>query len=392
MAKRDYFEILGIDHSSGDAEIKSAYRKKAMQYHPDRNPDNKEAEEKFKEATEAYEVLKDPQKRQMYEQYGHAGVDQSAGGFGGQGFGGGFDLNDALRAFMRDFGGGGGGGGSIFEDIFGMDSGGGQSRRRARGEDLRIKLKLSLNEIANGVEKSIKVNRVVSCDTCDGSGVAAGSSKQTCGQCKGAGQVRTVTRTFLGTMQQVTTCSTCRGAGEVISNPCKSCRGEGRVRGSSKVNINVPAGVSSGNYMTIENMGNVAPNNGQPGDLIVIFDETEHDMFTRHADNIMCDIPVSFITAALGGTISVPTLEGTELLKVPSGTQPGKILKMRGKGIGHLNRSGKGDQLVRVVVWVPDKLNDNEKQLLKQLEDADSFKPPKGSKSFFKKLRETLGV
>ena len=387
MSKRDYYEILGVDRGSGEDQIKSAYRQLAMKYHPDRNPGDKQAEDNFKEATEAYEVLKDPQKRQAYDQFGHAGVGQGAG-FGG-GFGGfeGFDLGDALRAFMRDFG----GGGSVFDDFFGMGSSGGR-RRRNRGEDLRIRIKLTLEEIAVGVEKSVKVKRLLNCDTCGGSGVAAGSSKKTCPQCKGAGQVRTISRTFLGTVQQVTTCNMCRGAGEIIADPCQTCRGEGRVRGSSQVAIRIPAGVSSGNYMTIENMGNVAPNKGEPGDLIAVFEEAEHEFFTRHGDHILCDLPVSFTTAAIGGTVSVPTLNGPIDIKIPSGSQPGKTLKMRGKGIPRLHSSGRGDQLVRIIVWVPTKLNSDDKDLLEKLAGSDSFKPPKANKSFFKKLRETLGV
>ncbi|MBN1212876.1 MAG: molecular chaperone DnaJ [candidate division Zixibacteria bacterium] len=388
MDKRDYYEILGIDRGADEATVKTAYRKKAMQFHPDRNPGNKEAEEKFKEATEAYEVLKDPRKRQVYDQYGHAGLGQGAG-FGG--FGGGFegfDIGDALRAFMRDFG----GGGSIFDDLFNM-GGSPRSRRRVnRGEDLRIRVSLTLEEIATGVERKLKVNRLVKCDTCGGSGVAAGSSKKTCPQCKGAGQVRTLTRTFLGTVQQVTTCNMCRGTGEIIADPCQTCRGEGRVRGSSTVNLKIPPGVSSGNYMTVDNMGNAAPHQGTPGDLIVVFEETEHEYFTRQGDNIIYELPISFITAAMGGEVSVPTLSGPEKLKIPPGTQSGKILKLRGKGISHLHHTGKGNQLVQVIVWVPTKLNGRDKKLLEELSLSETFKPPEANKSFFEKLRETLGV
>lgn len=385
--KRDYYEILGIDRGSDENSIKSAYRKRAMQFHPDRNPGDKEAEEKFKEATEAYEVLKDPQKRQMYDQYGHAGLGQGAGGFGG--FGGGFegfDLSDALRAFMRDFG----GGGSIFDDLFGM--GGRTQRRRNRGEDLRIRVKLTLEEISKGIEKKIRVNRKVACNTCGGSGVAAGSSKKTCTQCKGQGQVRTIQRTFLGTVQQVTTCNMCRGTGEIIADACKTCHGEGRIQGSSEVNINIPAGVSSGNYMTVNNMGNAAPNNGETGNLIAVFEEIEHEYFERHGDNLVCDLPISFTTASLGGTVKVPIIGGEANIKIPAGTQPGKVLKMRGKGIPHLHRTGQGDQLVRILVWVPTNLSDADKKLLEELENSESFKPPKESRSFFQKLRENLGL
>lgn len=393
MSKRDYYETLGVDKSADEAAIKSAYRKKAMKYHPDRNPGDHTAEDKFKEATEAYEVLKDKQKRQMYDQYGHAGLGQGgAGGFGGgQGFEG-FDLSDALRSFMRDFGGsGGGGGGSVFEEMFGM-GGGGRRQRRNRGEDLRIRVKLTLEEIAKGVEKKVKVNRLVACNTCGGSGVAAGSSKKTCPQCKGHGQVRTLSKTFLGTVQQVTTCNACRGTGEIIADACKTCRGEGRVHGSSEVSIHIPAGVSAGNYMTIDGMGNAAPNGGESGDLIAVFEEIEHEHFERHGDNIICNLPISFITAAMGGTVNVPILGGMAKLKIPAGSQPGKTLKMRGKGIPHLHHHGHGDQLVRLVVWVPTKLSSEDKVILEKLEQSESFVPPKANKSFFNKLRDSLGV
>ena len=384
MLKRDYYEILGVDRGADEQIIKTAYRKLALKYHPDRNPGSTEAEEKFKEATEAYEVLKDPQKRRAYDQFGHAGVGQGRG-FGFSGFEG-FDLGDALRAFMRDFG-----GGSIFDEFFGMGTSG-PRRRRNRGEDLRIRIDLTLEEITTGVEKSIKVKRLIRCDVCGGSGVAAGSSRKTCTQCKGSGQVRTINRTFLGTVQQVSTCNLCRGTGEIIADPCKVCAGEGRVHGSSTVQVKIPPGVSSGNYMTIDNMGNAAPNNGEPGDLIAVFEELEHDFFTRRGDNILCELPISFTTAALGGTISVPTLNGQETMKIPAGTQPGKVLKLRNKGVPRLHQSGRGDQLIGIVVWVPIKLSKEDKKILEKLSGSETFQPPAADKSFFKKLRETLGV
>lgn len=389
MPRRDYYEILGIGRDADESSVKSAYRQLAMKYHPDRNPNDSEAETRFKEATEAYEVLKDSQKRQTYDQFGHAGLGQA--GFGGGAGSTSFDIGDALRAFMRDFGGGGGGGGgSIFDDFFGMGTS--RGRQRNRGEDLRIRIKLTLEEIATGTEKAVKVKRLMACEACGSSGVATGSSRQTCAQCRGAGRVRTVSRTFLGTIQQVATCSTCRGTGEIIAEPCRTCRGEGRIRGESTVTVRVPPGVSSGNYMTIENMGNAAANNGETGDLIAVFEERDHDRFTRHGDHIHCELPVSFTTAALGGTVEVPTLDGRSTIRIPAGTQPGKVLKIRGKGIAHLNRSGHGDQLVTVVVWVPTKLSAEEKLTLEQLADSESFDPPPSDKSFFKKLRETLGV
>lgn len=386
MSKRDFYDILGVPRTSDEAAIKSAYRKLAMQYHPDRNPGDKAAEEKFKEATEAYEVLKDADKRRTYDQYGHAAFSQGVGGQGG--FGGAgyhhFDMGDALRAFMRDFG--GGGGGSIFEDFFG---GGGRSNR---GEDLRLQIRLTLEEIANGVEKKVKVNRQVRCETCDGSGVAAGSSRRTCTTCKGHGQVRSVTKTFLGTIQQVTTCHSCRGTGEVIADPCKTCSGEGRHAGSSTVTLKIPAGVATGNYMSVEGMGNAARHNGATGDLVAVFEELEHEKFTREGEHIIYETAIPFPMAALGGEVNVPTLDGNMTLKIPSGTQSGKFLKLKGKGIPRLHHSGRGDQLVRVVVWVPTSLTSSERKSLETLLHSENFKTTQRDKSFFSKLRETLGV
>ncbi len=384
-SKKDFYEILSVSRTSPEAEIKSAYRKLALIYHPDKNPGDKSAEEKFKEATEAYEVLKNPEKRQAYDQFGHAGIGQG-GGFGNYGGFGGFDVNDALRAFMRDFG-----GGSIFDELFGM-GGGGRERQRHRGEDLRITIQLTLEEIAKGIEKSVKVKRLVKCENCSGSGVAAGTSKITCKQCGGNGQVRRITKTFLGTIQQVSTCGACRGTGEVIPDPCKSCHGDGRIKGENTVKLNIPGGVSSGNYMTVDGMGNVASHAGEPGDLVVVFEESEHDFFTRQGDHAVCEYPISFATAALGGTVTVRTLFGEEQIKIPAGTQPGKVLVLRGKGIPRLHHSGKGDQLIQIIVWVPTNLSTEERQLLSELAKKENMAPPEGNRSFFEKLRQTLGV
>lgn len=385
MDRNDYYEVLGVPRNASEDEIKSAYRKQALKYHPDKNPGDRTAEEKFKEATEAYEVLKDSQKRQIYDQYGHAGL-SGAGGFGAGGFDfGGFDLSDALRAFMRDFGGFGFG----FEDFFGGTS---RHERHHRGEDLRARVSLTLEEIATGVEKKLKVRRYEECTECSGSGVAQGASKQSCPDCRGSGQIRTVSRTFLGTIQQVKTCPRCRGAGEVISNPCAACRGEGRLKGESNVKIKIPAGVSAGNYMTLENQGNAARNKGQPGNLIVIFDEKEHNIFSRQGDHVICQIPISFTLAALGGELPVPTLNGDQPIKVPPGTQTGKVFRLKGKGIPHLSSYGSGDQLIQVTVWTPTKLSPEDKRLLKTLQDSPSFKPPKSDRSFFEKLKSTLGI
>jgi len=323
----------------------------------------------------------------VYDQYGHDGL-SGAGGFGGGGFGfGGFDLSDALRAFMRDFGSGFDFG---FEDFFG-----GRGRRSARynrGEDLKVRVNLSLEEIATGIEKKLRVKRFVACKDCDGTGLAPGASKQSCPECRGAGQVRKVTRTFLGTVQQVQTCQRCRGTGEVITSPCQACGGQGRIKGESTVRIKVPPGVSAGNYMTLQGQGNEAPNKGQAGDLVVVFDEKDHDIFTRQGDNIICQIPIQFTLAALGGELMVPTLDGDQTLKIPPGTQSGKVFRLRGKGIPRLNSYGSGDELVQVTVWVPSKLSSEDKRLLKELSHSPSFNPPPSDKSFFEKLKASLGI
>jgi molecular chaperone DnaJ len=382
MTKRDYYDILGVSKGASEDEIKSSYRKMAMKYHPDRNPGDKGAEDKFKEATEAYEILKDPSKRQAYDQFGHAGL-SGGGGFGGADFGG-FDISDALRAFMRDFGGFGFG----FDEFFG---GGGRGRQN-RGEDLRARVPLTLEEIATGTEKTIKLKRYEECDECRGSGVAPGASKKTCPDCKGNGQVRTISRTFLGTIQQVRTCPTCRGEGEIISSPCPACQGEGRTKTTATVKINIPAGVSSGNYMTMDSQGNAARNRGQSGNLIVIFDEIEHDIFSRQGDNIICQVPISFTMAALGGEMQVPTLNGDHRLKIPSGTQSGKVFRIKGKGIKHLHSGGNGDQLIQVMVWTPDNLSSEDRRLLETLARSSSFTPPRVDKSFLQKLKDSLGI
>jgi molecular chaperone DnaJ len=384
MAKRDYYEILGLDRGASEEEIKRAYRRLALQYHPDRNPGSKESEEKFKEATEAYEVLKDPEKRARYDRFGHVGV-TGAGGFEGFDFGT-FDLSDALRAFMRDFG----GFGSVFDDFFGTTT---RTRRgRQRGQDLQIRLKLTLEEIATGVEKKIKLKKLQRCDACDATGEEKGTPKRECPQCHGTGQVRRVSRSLFGQFASITTCPTCEGEGTVIDRPCNVCIGHGRVKGASTINVKVPPGVTTGNYIPLRGAGNAGPRGGPAGDVIVFIEEQEHHTFRRHEDDIICEIPISFTQAALGDEIVVPTLDGNADLKIPPGTQSGKIFRFKSKGIPHLHGYGKGDELVRVVVWVPTRLSAEEKKLLKELADKENLKPPKGDKSFFDKLRETLGV
>lgn len=384
MAKRDYYEVLGIGRDATEEDVKKAYRRLAIQYHPDKNPGRKDAEEKFKEATEAYEVLKDSEKRARYDRYGHAGVGAGAPGFD-FGFAG-FDLSDALRTFMRDFGG--------FEDFFG-GLGGTTSRERQRiqrGRDLQIKLKLALEEIAQGVEKTIKLRRLIKCEVCNGSGADRGSSRRTCPQCRGSGEVRRVSRSLFGQFVSVTTCDYCNGEGSTIDRPCVNCAGEGRVRGQATINVKVPAGVATGNYIPIRGAGDVGPKGGPAGDVYVFIEEEEHPIFARQENNILCEIPVSFIQAALGEEIEVPTLDGKALVKIPPGTQSGKVFRLKNKGIPHLHGYGKGDELVRIMVWVPTSLSSEEKRLLHDLEKSGNFKPPKGDKSFFAKLRETLGM
>lgn len=384
MAKRDYYEVLGLGRDATEEDIKRAYRRLALQYHPDRNPGNKDAEEKFKEATEAYEVLKDTEKRSKYDRYGHAGVAAEAG-FGGFDFST-FNLSDALRAFMRDFGSFG-----IFDDFFGQTT---RTRRRGgpRGRDLQVRLKLSLEEIATGVDKKIKVKRMVRCDQCRGTGAAKGTSKVSCPRCEGSGQIRKVSRSFFGQFVNLTTCDYCKGEGEVIQKPCPTCAGQGRITGASTIAVKVPAGVVTGNYIPIRASGDVGPRGGSSGDLIVLIEELEHDLFRRREDDIIFELPVSFSQAALGDQVEVPTLDGEVNLKIPAGTQSGKIFRFKGKGIPHLHGYGKGDQLIRIAVWTPTRLSREEKILFEKLAQSSSSKPPKPGKSFFDKLKDTLGM
>ncbi len=385
MAKRDYYEVLGLGRDATENDVKKAYRKLALQHHPDKNPGSKEAEEKFKEASEAYEVLKDPQKKSTYDQFGHAGL-SGAGGFGTGGFAG-FDLSDALRAFMRDFGGFGG----IFDDFFGAGTGG--SRRGYRkGQDLQIRLKLSLEEIAAGVDKKIKIKKLQKCDECGGSGSAPGSSKKTCPKCQGAGQLKRVSRSLFGQFVNVVNCDYCDGEGSIVDVPCPTCRGDGRTKGTNTISVKIPAGVTTGNYIQLRGTGNVGPRGGPAGDVIVLIEEQEHADFLRRGDDIVHETLISFAQAALGDEIAVPTLDGKVDLKIPPGTQSGKIFKLRGKGIPRLHGYGKGDELIRVLVWVPTRLSSEEKKLLCELASKENMKPPQGDKSFFERLKTTLGI
>ncbi len=381
MTKRDYYEILGIPKSASKDDLKKAYRKLAMQYHPDRNPGDKESEEKFKEAAEAYEILSDDDKRARYDRFGHEGV--RGNGFGSQGFS---DINDIFSHFSDIFG----GGSSIFDDFF---SGGSQRGRQKRGtgtpgSDLRVNLKLTLEEIAEGVNKKIKIKKQIKCDKCGGTGAEPGTSKKTCPVCHGSGEIKTVSRSVFGQFVNIQPCNNCNGEGEVVDTPCTKCMGDGRVSDEVTVSIDVPAGVHEGSYMTLRGEGNAGKRGGIAGDIIVIFKEQEHEYFIREDDDIIYDLTISFPEAALGTEVDVPTLNGKARLKIDSGTPSGKLLKMRDKGIRHLNHSGRGDQIVRIYVHVPKKINSKEKELLKELSELPNFKPSDKDeeKGFFKRF------
>jgi molecular chaperone DnaJ len=376
--KRDYYDVLGVERAATEDEIKKAYRKKALEFHPDRNPGDASAEDKFKEATEAYEVLHDRDKRARYDRLGHAGTD---GGFGaaGQGYGfEGFDLSDALRAFMRDFGG--------MEDIFGFSGGRAASRQ---GQNLQVHLKLTLDEIASGVSKKIRLKRMNRCDTCGGSGARAGTSPTRCPDCGGAGQVRQVSRSMLGQFVSVMPCRRCGGTGSTVTDPCPTCRGEGRVSGTETISVDVPPGVAEGNYIPIRGKGHAGIQGGPPGDLIILIQEEPHDLYERHGQDLVCDLPISFATAALGGKVDVPTLGGTVRLDVPAATQSHKIFRLRGQGLPHVSSSRRGDLLVRVRVWTPKKLSAEEKKALEKLREIEAA-PPSPSKGIFEKIRDSF--
>lgn len=378
MAKRDYYDILGVSKSADEQEIKKAYRKLAIKYHPDKNPDNKEAEEKFKEAAEAYEVLSNAEKRARYDRFGHQGV--GGAGSAGQGFGG-MNMEDIFSQFGDIFGDSGFGG-------FGRQSQNG--RRVQKGTNLRIKVKLTLEEIANGVEKKIKVNKLVSCKSCSGSGAENGSSFSNCGTCGGSGRITRVTNTILGQMQTAATCHSCNGEGRLITNKCKSCHGDGVVRAEDTISINIPAGVSEGMQLSVSGKGNAAPRGGINGDLIISIEEIPHAELQRDGNNLYYNCHINFADATLGTTVEIPTIDGKAKFKIEPGTQSGKILRLRNKGLPEINSYGRGDLLVDISVWTPQTLSADEKELLEKLRLSPNFIPgkEKKEKSFFDRMKE----
>lgn len=362
--KRDYYEILEVNKTATYEEIKKAYRKKAIQFHPDKNPGDKEAEEKFKEAAEAYEILSDEQKRASYDRFGH----EAPGGFGGHS--GGFSMDDIFSQF-----------GDIFGGHFGGFSGFGQRGSRVnRGTDLRVKVKLTLKDIANGVEKKIKVKKYVACTHCNGNGAEGGTAYQNCSTCKGSGVVTRVVNTLLGQMQSQSTCPTCNGEGKVITKKCAHCNGEGIVHEEEVVTINIPAGVAEGMQLSMSGKGNAARHGGVNGDLLILVEEEPHPELFRDDNDVVYNLLLSLSTAALGGSVVVPTIDGKVKVTIEPGTQPGKVLRLKNKGLPSVNRYGTGDLLINISVYIPEKLSDGEKETLQGLENSPNFQPNKSIK------------
>jgi molecular chaperone DnaJ len=366
--KRDYYEVLGVEKSANADEIKKAYRKAAIKYHPDKNPGDKEAEEKFKEAAEAYDVLSNPDKRARYDQFGHAGMNgATGGGFGGFGGGGGFSMEDIFSQFGDIFGGHFGGG-------FGGFGGGRGGQRVNRGSDIRVKVRLTLAEIANGTTKKLKINKSIACSKCGGSGADGSNGYTTCSTCGGSGYVTRVENTFFGRMQTQGVCPTCGGEGKVINKPCNECSGEGTVRGSEVVEIKIPAGVGEGMALTVSGKGNAARHGGVNGDLLVVIEEERDPQLLRDGDDLIHNLNITVTTALLGGEVEVPTIEGKAKIKIAAGTHAGKVLRLRGKGLPSVNGYGRGDILVVVDITIPSSLSKDERKLVEKLAEQPSFK------------------
>lgn len=385
MSKRDYYEILGIDKSATEKEIKTAYRKLALKYHPDKNKSDAAAEEKFKEASEAYEVLGDEKKRQIYDQYGHAGVDSQFGQ-------GGFQWSDFSHAgeFSDIFG----DLGNIFENLFGGSAGfgsfgfGGRGRQRViRGQDLKISLSLTLNEVAHGTTKKIKLNIKNNCEQCNGTGSKDGKI-ETCPQCNGSGKVRQVRQSFFGQMSTITSCPTCNGTGKIIKNKCSFCNGSGRVSKVRTIKVKIPAGIADGQYLNLRGRGNVGPQNGPAGDILVFIKEKEHSIFSREGQDLVCEYPIAVSMAVLGGKIDIPTLDKPIKMRIPSGTQPDKVFRIKNQGLPYIGSSRIGDLYIKTRVIVPTKLSKDEQELYQKIKPFDDDRDLKPGKSFFEKVKD----
>jgi len=389
MAKQDYYNTLGVDRGADDGAIKKAYRKIAMKYHPDRNPDDKTAEAKFKEAAEAYEILSDKDKRARYDRYGHAGVNGNMGG-GFRGGGAGMTMEDIFSQFGDIFG----DGDNPFGSFFGGQAGGGARGRRGargqRGTNLRIKVSLTLEEIAAGVTKKIKVKKQVACNTCSGSGAKDSKSVSTCSTCRGSGYVRQVKSTFLGQMQTTVGCPTCNGTGQQITAKCNTCKGDGRTYAEETIDLEIPAGVEEGMQLSMRGKGNAGTNGGPTGDLLINIEEKAHEFLHRDSSNVVYELYVNFADASLGTSLEVPTIDGRVKIKVPAGTQAGKMFRLKGKGLPSIQSYGKGDQLIHVNIWTPKQLNAEEERLLEKMREMPNFKPQPGKseKGFFDRMKD----
>ncbi|MBP5666746.1 MAG: molecular chaperone DnaJ [Salinivirgaceae bacterium] len=384
--KRDYYEVLEVPKTATAEEIKKAYRKQAIKYHPDKNPGDKAAEEKFKEAAEAYEVLSDPQKRQRYDQYGHAGMG-GASGFSG----GGMSMDDIFAHFGDIFG--GGSFGSFFGGGFGGSRRGGPQTRVNKGSNLRVKVKLTLAEVANGVTKKIKVNKYVACDKCGGTGAFDSNSYSNCSTCHGSGVVTRITNTILGQMQQSSVCPNCGGDGRIITRRCTNCGGEGIVQKEDIVTLNIPAGVADGMQLSVSGKGNAARHGGINGDLLVVIQEEEHPELIRDGNDLIYSLFLSMPDAILGTTAEIPTVDGRVKIKIDPGTQSGKILRLRGKGIPEINGYGRGDLLVNIQVWTPQSVTRDEAKIIEKLKESSSFtpKPDKNDRNLFERMKNFFG-
>jgi molecular chaperone DnaJ len=374
----DFYNVLGVARGASEDDIKKAYRKLAMQYHPDRNGGAKEAEEKFKEITEAYDVLRDPQKRAAYDRYGEAGLR----GGGGQAYQH-VDLSDALNIFMRDFG---------LGDMFGAQGGGRRGAEARAGSDVKVVIELTLAEVATGVERTIQARLLDACDKCEGTGAEPGTKPERCATCAGSGEVRRAQRSFFGQFVSVAPCPTCAGEGTVVASPCKKCRGEGRLRGEHSIPVKVPAGVATGQYMTLRGVGNVGPRGGPRGDVIVVFEVEEDSRFERDGEDLYAEVLVTYPQLVLGADVEAPAVTGHVSLRVPPGTQSGQVFHLKGRGLPRVNSTGVGDMHVRVQLWTPDSLGEREEQLVRELGQIQSALPDSRAKGFWSKMKEALGA